>query len=194
MNKYKQLLEKQLLKESSLSRVLQHINDPKRIFGVMSPSRKEYSDEVNENRYKELISKIRKMGYGYIPMRGGYKEEEGFVNEKSLFIPNINRTEIINLGKEYDQFSVIHKDLVDFSEIGTNQNSGIGKIINSFKIESDGRNLDLSSYELFKEFFSRLAKGSHRKKKFLFKLQEKVETSGYYKLKNGNSWCNVYDK
>ena len=50
------------------------------------------------------------MGNGYIEMRGGYKEEGGFVKEKSLMIPNIERKHMMELGKKYDQHSVIHKD------------------------------------------------------------------------------------
>jgi len=195
-NDFTKLLER-VLNESSLSRVLQHINNPKTEFGVMSPFRKEKSDKENEERYKELAKSVRDSGYGYIPLRGGYTEEEGFVNERSLFIPKISRKEMIEYGKKYDQWSIIHKDLKDFAEIGTKQEAGIGKILSQFKIESDGRSIDLGAYELFKEFFSRLEKGSHRHKKFIFKMQEKVETSMYDMIKRrkagrGSLWKNIF--
>jgi hypothetical protein len=188
----------QYLSESSLSRILQHINNPNMQFGVMSPFRKENSPEENESAYKELVTTVRNVGYGYIPLRGGYTEEEGFVNEKTLFIPNITRKEMIDLGVKYNQWSIIHKDSKDFSEIGTNKNSGVGKILNSFKVARDGKSITLSAYDLFKDFFSRLAKGSHSDKKFIFKMQEQIETSGYEKLKrlkegkDKNSWIDVF--
>lgn len=188
---FKNLIE-QTLKESSLSRILTHINNPNMKFGVMSPYRKENSPQENKENYKELVSTLRDKGYGYIPLRGGYTEEEGFVNERSVFIPKISRKEMVELGEKYGQWSIIHKDEKDFSEIGTNQNAGIGKVLTSFKVEKDGKSIDMSAYELFKEFFSRLEKGSHRGKKFIFKLQEKVETSGYYKIKHGDKWIDVF--
>lgn len=155
----------QFLDESSLSRIMTHIN--KDTFGVISPFRKENSDKENNEKYKDLVKKIKEMGYGFIPLKGGYKEETGFVNEKSLFIPNIKRKELIDLGKEYKQYSVIHKDKNDFSEIGTNKNAGIGKILTSFKIK--GKNISVGDVgNIFTEFFSKLVKGSHLGKKFLF--------------------------
>jgi len=155
---------KKYLIESSLSRIMQHITNDKS-FGVVSASRKSNSDKENDDLYKELIKDVRKMGYGYIKLRGGYKEETGFVNEKSLFIPNITKNDIIKLGKKYNQDSVLYKDYNGFYEIGTNEFTGVGKILTRFK--TDDISID-DTGEVFTEFFSKLVKGSHANKKFLF--------------------------
>ena len=96
---------KEYLQESSLSRIMTHINKTEN-FGVMSPFRKEFSDKENLDRYQELKELVREKGYGFIEMKGGYQEETGFVNEKSLFIPDIKKKEMLSLGKKYNQFSL----------------------------------------------------------------------------------------
>ena len=99
---------------------------------------------------------------------------------------------MLELGKKYDQFSVIIKDKNAFAEIGTNKNAGINSVQNSFDIS--GRNISVDDVgDKFKDFFSRLLKGSHRGKKFLFKMQEKIETSMYYYKKHGPEWVTVYE-
>ena len=85
---------KEYLTESSLSRIWLHI-EKKTNFAVISASRGDYSDKENNDRYRQLKNIIREKGYGFIEMRGGYKEDGGFVYEKSLFIPNISKTEAI---------------------------------------------------------------------------------------------------
>jgi len=166
----------QYITESSLSRIMQHIQSPKP-FGVLSPFRKDNGFKENEQAYKELLNDVRELGYGYIPLKGGYKEESGFVKEKAIFIPGISRKEIIDLGKKYDQYSVLHKEGDDFSEIGTNKNSGIGKKLMSFKTK--GKNISVDDVgDMFTNFFSQLVKGSHAGKKFLFVSE--VETGNMF--------------
>ena len=77
---------KTYLAESSLSRIMHHVIKTEN-FGVMSSFRGDNTKEQNLKSYKELITLVRKMGYGFIELKGGYQEESGFVNEKSLFIP-----------------------------------------------------------------------------------------------------------
>jgi len=191
-------LRKVLINESSLSRIWQMIENDKS-FGVVSAFRNGYSKKENEERHIELKEGVRDIGYGYVEMMGGYKEETGFVNEKSLFIPNINKSDIISLGIKFDQYSVIYKDSKEFVEIGTNKNSGIKKILNSFKMMSGRENLEMSK-EVIKNFFSSLLKGSHRGKKFLFKLQEQEENS-FNRMAYGDGrkniplkWYTIYEE
>ena len=182
---------KEYLQESSLSRIMTHVTKTEN-FGVMSPFRKEFSDKENLEHYKELKELVREKGYGFIELKGGYQEETGFVNEKSLFIPNIKKKEMMELGKKYDQHSVIIKDNKAFAMVGTNADAGIGKVLDKFDI--DGRNISVDDVgDKFKDFFSRLLKGSHKGKKFLFKMQEKIETSMYYYKKHGPEWITVYE-
>lgn len=161
---------KEVLEESSLSRVWKFVEEDKN-FGVISPFRNEYSKEENLQRYKELKTKVREAGYGFIELRGGFNEEGTLVEEMSLFIPNVSKEDIINWGKDYDQYSVIYKDSNEFVEIGTNNLSSVGKILNSFAQSSGKDNITLSK-DKTKDFYSSLAKGSHRGRKFLFNLKE----------------------
>jgi hypothetical protein len=182
------------LDESSLSRIFTHIRQGKRAFGVISPFRGELPKSENEERYKELKKAVRTLGYGFIEMQGGFKEEDGFTLEKSLFIPNISRKEIVDLGIKYDQYSVLYKDSDEFLEIGTNSNAGIKRVKNRFQFK-DRNSLELAQ-DAMKDFFSKLIKGSHRGKKFLFKLQEK-EVGSFNRLAYGQKplkWNTIYEE
>ena len=168
-------VEETPLVESSLSRILQHI-EGKRAFGVVSAFRDMNSKKENMDRHVELKKAVRDAGYGYIEMRGGYREETGFVTELSLFIPNITRIDVIEMGKAYDQHSVIYKDSKEFALIGTNQNAGIGKTLERF-VATGGKDSMTLAKDAIKDFFSSLTKGSQRGKKFLFKMQEREAMS-----------------
>jgi hypothetical protein len=186
---------KTYIAESSLSRIMHHIEKTEN-FGVMSSFRRENTKEQNLESYKELIALVRKMGYGFIELKGGYQEESGFINEKSLFIPNIKKKEMMELGKKYDQHSIIIKDKQAFAMIGANKGAGIGKVLDKFEIRRQPNPVisvdDVGT--IFKDFFSRLLKGSHAGKKFIFRVQEKVETSMYYYKKHGPQWATVYEE
>jgi len=113
-------MPKRKLNESSLSRILQHIESD-RSFGVLSAFRGGLSKRENMERHADLKDKVRGMGYGFIEMRGGYKEEDGgFVNELSLFVPGIDKRALVDLGSDLDQDSVIYKDKNSFELVGTN--------------------------------------------------------------------------
>jgi len=159
-----------IINESSLSRIWKHIEEDSS-FGTLSPFRKDLTVKENEERYKELKNIIRSLGYGYIELEGGFNEEGTMVKEKSLFIPKIKKEELIKLGERYNQYSVIYKDEKEFIEIGTNDKSGIGKILNDFISKGWNKNLSFDS-DLTKEIFSSLIKGSHKDKKFLYNLKE----------------------
>lgn len=160
-----------VIEESSLSRVWQHIEEGERSFGIVSTFRGDRSLEENLELYAKLKERVRDMGLGYIELDGGYKEEGGWVKEKSLFIPKIDKQDLMDLGIEHDQYSVIYKDDDEFVEIGTNDNAGIGDIKRNFIKSGWDENLTINSPET-KEFFSSLVKGSHRGEKFLFNMDE----------------------
>jgi len=187
---------KSLIKESSLSRIFQHIEDADSSFGVISASRIEFSDKENAERYLELKKAVRKMGLGFIELKGGYQEESGFTEESSLFIPGISRNQAVELGKKYDQYSVLYKDKDEFIEIGTNMNSGIGEILKRF-IKSSGKSNYDFNVKILKDFFSSLLKGSHRGRKFLFRLQERESPSFNrmaYHRDEPLKWYTVYEE
>jgi len=167
----KVLNEETVIYESKLSRVWQYIQNDQ-TFGILSPFRKNYSSEENLNRYKELKNIVRnELNLGYIELEGGFKEEGDWIKEKSLLIPNINKQDLINLGESFEQFSVIYKDKNEFVEIGTNDISGKGVILTDFIKSGWDKNMEINS-ELTQKFFSRLVKGGHTDKKFIFNLKE----------------------
>ena len=129
-------------------------------------------------------------------MKGGFveirkldngKELKTTVLEDSLLIPNIKKKELLYLGSDFidddinnDQDSVIFKNDDEFYEIGTSRSlKNVGKILNKYKSKSGRDNL-LFDEELFKQFFSKLKKGSHRDKKFLFTMKEGIGIGGIF--------------
>jgi len=177
--------------ESSLSRIWQFIEKDKGTFAVISAYR-DKTKENNKERHISLKKYIRELGYGFIEMRGGYREEDGFVNEKSLFIPNIDKKFAIKIGSEYDQYSILYKDKNQFIEIGTNINSGIGKILKNFIKTSKENNINLAK-EAIKDFFSSLLKGSHKGKKFVFNTIQEREYIGHLGRMSGRKprWITI---
>ena len=158
------------LQESSISRIYQHIENDKS-FGVVSAFRGDYSKNENMERHSDLKKMVRDAGYGFIEMRGGYNGDEGFVEELSLFVPQVSRKDIIKFGEKFDQHSVIYKDNTEFSLIGTNPSAGVGKVMTNF-IRGGKKNLDLAK-DSIKDFFSALLKGKDKGKKFVFRVEER---------------------
>jgi hypothetical protein len=67
-----------------------------------NPNSQATSPDENKRRMKQLKLEVRGMGYGFVLMEGQ------FINrEKTLFIPNITRSDLIHLGIQYQQTSVI---------------------------------------------------------------------------------------
>ena len=161
-----------IIYETRLSRIWKFIENDSASFGVISPFRKYLSMDENLERYRELKVFLKNnLKIGYIELEGGFKEEGDWVNEKSLFIPNIRKQDLIFLGEYYDQYSVIYKDRNEFVEIGTNDMAGKGEVLNNFKKSGWDKNMQIDS-DTTEEFFSKLASGSHRDQKFLFNMKE----------------------
>lgn len=165
------------LVEARLSRVFQMVEDDARDFGIVSSFRSEYSQQDNQARHDELKKKVRKMRYGYIELRGGYKGDQGEVVELSLMIPEIKKTEIVTLGREFEQHSVMYKNNEDFFYIGTNEEAGIGKVLMKFHKGAGQDNFELAKHKVI-DFFSSLKKGSGsgKDRKFVFKEKPKPAT------------------
>lgn len=76
-----------------------------RSFGILSAygtgSKKE-----NQKRNGELYAQLQKMGYRIHPLKGSW---EG-VSEKSVLVPKMKFRDLVRLGREFDQISVIYKD------------------------------------------------------------------------------------
>jgi hypothetical protein len=111
------------LDESSLGRVLQHVQGKKNVknWGMMTAYR--YANTPNQNKTlnKKLEGELRKMGHGFFKVEGHWVEcQDGNLSyedcpknllkdaiEESLFVPNISAKEIHKLGKKYGQDAVI---------------------------------------------------------------------------------------
>jgi hypothetical protein len=158
------------LVETKLSRVFQYVEDDKKDFGIVSAFRGVNSDKENKARHEELKKAVRAMGYGFIELRGGYKGDEGYVEELSLLIPNITKKGIVDLGRKYEQHSVMYKNDQDFYYIGTNEEAGVGKVLMRFKKGEGQDNLELAKHKVV-DFFSQLKKGAHSEKKFVFNVK-----------------------
>lgn len=161
------------INESSLSRIFQHVEGDNS-FGVVSAFRDDLPDAENKQRHADLKAMIRKAGYGFIEMRGGYTGDQGFVQEYSLFVPSVSKKDMIEFGKAFNQHSVIYKDSSEFIMVGTNENSGIGRTVVNF-IRGGKNNINMAK-DAIKDFFSSLAKGGHRGKKFVFNTVEEKES------------------
>jgi len=158
------------LVEAKLSRVFQYVEDDKKDFGIVSAFRGTNSDKENKARHEELKKMVRQMGYGFIELRGGYKGDEGYVEELSLLIPNITKKGIVDLGRKFQQHSVMYKNDQDFYYIGTNEEAGVGKVLMRFKKGEGQDNLELAKHKVV-DFFSQLKKGAHSEKKFVFNVK-----------------------
>lgn len=107
------------LDESTLNRLIKgHDKDG---YVIISASRGDKTPYENNRRFDELKGKVWSLGYSYVPVFGGYKEDDfGEVFEKSLFVlPKNKRSDTIDLekffsdmkelGKEYEQDSILVK-------------------------------------------------------------------------------------
>jgi hypothetical protein len=118
-----QNINKENLKESSLSRIEKHMREHDT--GIISASRyapncgqgKPYTREDNAKRTKSLISKVFNDRYNITLMKGAYIENFGSKNErevgeKVLFVVDIDNSgnllkSLRKLGEEFDQDSIL---------------------------------------------------------------------------------------
>ena len=108
-----------LTEGAGLSRILRHMQDSP--FGVVSAFRNEYTLKENLERTKDMQNMVRREGYGYIRMEGGWIEDgDKEVTENSIFIigsPDEDFDEfasfINEVGTSFDQEAVIVGDMTD---------------------------------------------------------------------------------
>jgi len=180
--------------ENSLSIVWKYIENDEKTCGIVSAYRANLKEEENDNRYNQLKQAVRNSGYVYIEIRGGYKEKErGFIRVKALFVLRIKKNGIINLGKKYEQDSVLYKDDKAIIMFGINKSTGEDKILLGLKKTADKNNIDLAK-ELINKFFSELLIGSHKEKKFVFNLQEKKQFNHIERYAFEPFWFDIIDE
>lgn len=107
------------LTEATLNRLVKgHDKDG---YIILSASRGDKTDAENNRRFEELKKRVWNLGYSYIPVFGGYSEEDhGEVFEKSLFVLAKNKKEaeidfdkfvedMREIGSSYEQDSILVK-------------------------------------------------------------------------------------
>lgn len=104
-----------IVEASSIARVWHHASESG-WFGMISASRHENSHDKNRSQFKKLMAAVRSKGLGYIPMIGGYTEEDERgkkvqVSEASLFIPNAPFGVLKNLCRKFMQESFAFMNL-----------------------------------------------------------------------------------
>lgn len=73
------------------------------ILTAANPHAQRMSHSFNHNLMKNLEYNLRQKNYGPISVSGQYGH-----NEPSFIVPHMSRDEVVSLGKEYDQESVIY--------------------------------------------------------------------------------------
>lgn len=150
------------LEASSMTRVLHWFEDQDTNVGVVSACVEQNSEKItpeNKQRTEQLKKDIRKLGYGYIPVEGGYIENRDGnsikVKELSFIIPNILRKEIVYLCKKYNQNSVLYKEGSSITYL-----DGKGVVVDKLKTKLNLNQSDLDNY------YSKLVKGKNTSLKF----------------------------
>lgn len=154
--------------EISPSRLWQYIQSDRINFAIISAERNERTAKENQNATNSLKNDIKKLGYHYTPMKGGYVEvgnngdKTAIDGEDSFLIANIKKDEAISLGAKYKQDTILYKDAKNktFQYIYTNERAGkIGEPDMSFKSQQGKENMSVSSNNDI-EYYSRMHKSN----------------------------------
>lgn len=113
LKKYVSKIKK--IKESSLSRIVQHIQEHDT--GTITAYRSEYTKKENQQRNRSLFSKLASLNYSIISIKGYYIENYNTSNavkvkEISFFVVDKKdrknlRKDLKNLGEEFKQDSIL---------------------------------------------------------------------------------------
>lgn len=95
--------------ETSTSRIYTHINENNN-WAIVSAWKYDLDNIENHQRMINLRSKVRNKKFGYIPFISKWAENGEVFDEESLFIPKMSKEDAIELGKEFNQSSVIIKN------------------------------------------------------------------------------------
>ena len=152
-----------ILTESSLSRIWQHVENEDSVFAVISAYQGQDIDVDTKNHVK-LHNEIRTMGYGLIEFESQWEYGDGFIGkEKSFLVPKMTKDEALMLCKKYKQEAILYKDITGFVELKQN-----GSVAMKFNSGAGKKNFTMAN----KHVFSKLSKGSHKGKPVTFVLKE----------------------
>lgn len=158
--------------ESNLSRIAKHVGSG---LVTLSACRQSLTEDENLKRSELLVAELRKLGYGYIPLVGSYIEEETGepATEHSFLIPYPNKREL-SFEEMVFELQVVANSFNQDSILVVNQGKG-------YLLYSDGHQDPVGSFNLDNNtaspYFSTLAKGNHRNRKWVFEgVLSKPET------------------
>lgn len=184
-----------------IQRIWQYLEEPGRDFAIITAFRGERQLATNLQLQDELKKTLRSSGYGLVPILGSFRESGSNkpANELSFIasLPKnkqIDKQLFFNLGKKYNQDSIIIKDDSWFGLYDTRHNVGAQEA--GFRLQFDQRfpntwqykklqnpenykhldnvpsetkeNYKEEAGELLQKYFSMLLKGSQRGTKFAF--------------------------
>ena len=170
----------QLEEEITPSRLWKYQEHPEMNFAILSADRSERTPEENKEKSEELKKDIKSMGYWYTELKGGYVEvgKNGkripVDGEDSFIVPNMTKEEAMELGKKYDQDTVMFKDAKahTLQYIITNERAGnIGDADSSFETQAGKNNFSVSSGNNL-DYYSRLPKSNKKDLKIGFNWKE----------------------
>jgi hypothetical protein len=84
-----------------------------RSFGVVSAYRSGLPKSQNQERHGQLIADLQKMGHRNThPLKSSWEDMATKVThkEKSVFVPNIDFSSLVELGSKYEQDAILFKD------------------------------------------------------------------------------------
>ena len=160
----------QLEEEITPSRLWKYQEHPEMNFAILSADRSERTPEENKEKSEELKKDIKSMGYWYTELKGGYVEvgKNGkrvpIDGEDSFIVPNMTKEEAMELGKKYDQDTVMFKDAKahTLQYIITNERAGnVGDADSSFETQAGKDNFSVSSGNNL-DYYSRLPKSNKK--------------------------------
>ena len=166
----------QLEEEIGPSRLWKYQEHPEMNFAILSADRSERTPDENKAKTDELKKDIKSMGYWYTELKGGYVEigENGkrvpVDGEDSFIVPNMTKEEAMELGKKYDQDTVMFKDAKahTLQYIITNERAGnVGDADSSFETQAGKDNFSVSSGDDL-DYYSRLPKSNKKDLKIGF--------------------------
>ena len=172
--------EEPLEEEITPSRLWKYQEHPEMNFAILSADRSERTPEENKEKSEELKKDIKSMGYWYTELKGGYVEvgKNGkrvpVDGEDSFIVPNMTKEEAMELGKKYDQDTVMFKDAKahTLQYIITNERAGnIGDADSSFETQAGKDNFSVSSGNNL-DYYSRLPKSNKKDLKIGFNWKE----------------------
>lgn len=162
-----------IINEETVNRILD--KHAKHGFVIVSANRSDKDKKTNNENAKKCIAKIRKSGYSYFPVYGGYHDKDNNVKdsyELSFFITNFKGKEAqedfeplkklaIELCKDFDQDSVLVTEPNGKPQYIDRDGKVVGK--------DDGGVTSINRIE--KEFFTALYKKTDGTNRFTYSME-----------------------